>query len=424
MHLNISSLFVFGKKRLFTLSSGKKIGWFSLLLILCLDLQVLYFVLDGTDKAENTVSYPTNPVPEMCKGFFDLFTHSKQAEKIDFLRSYVFSNDANRSLRGLIADGFEDDNISLSREQAAEAATAKECVNARSELLKIREDRDLRGDFAQLHSFDVEISRLQGEIDRLKRSYDSSLLEKIAGQEKKNSILPASADQTKNEIDTKSAQVASIQNQIQGTQQAILVSPAITQMVNFSRESHTDVEFPVLEKVYNREVVLHPVKSLGMGLVFLFPLIMASMLWHSRALRKDAPVQIMASSHLSFVFCLPILFKLFDFIYRLLPLAFLSKFIDFLSSLNIAFIWNYIVIIVSIAVVGLVIIISQKFIFNALRRQRNKIKNKECAACGERLQNLETPFCYYCGAGQFTECKSCHSPVNKNFLHCPQCGSS
>ena len=80
-----------------------------------------------------------------------------------------------------------------------------------------------------------------------------------------------------------------------------------------------------------------------MALLFLLPLILIFYFWHTRSITANRPYQSLVSAHLRVVACIPVLFKLAELVYDILPKKFLAGRLDLLESLNLMAIWYYFV---------------------------------------------------------------------------------
>ena len=149
------------KNRLFTLSSGKRIGKFALLLILLLDLQVLYLVIDGADKAGKFVRYPISPVSPTCEMLFEKYSTSTDVEKISFINEISNTNESGDGLDSFLARP----DYSLTDQQAnIESQTARACVSARDAAQPLRSSSTIRHQIAEARQDLAKIQTLQGDL--------------------------------------------------------------------------------------------------------------------------------------------------------------------------------------------------------------------------------------------------------------------
>ncbi|MDP9107760.1 MAG: hypothetical protein M3N23_01665, partial [Pseudomonadota bacterium] len=443
---HLKRLLVSARTGLFTLSSGKKVGRFAIVMILLLDMQVLYSVLSGASRAGESAELPVSRVPAQCQSFYKTFPSMKDDEKLEFVAAFdpKKGRDPTRALTAsagvyepeveaepaaeataiVTADAAGDAASNAAPDAAPDAssatqsatqnvassATASASADAtsieRSDTAQVAQAcKDARGEFTALgkdaHFFSLYQERaqlisgnaaLQGQISSLTDSYDSALLEKIAGQKSADSILPAAAQDIRKKIDRARSDLASQTAQIQTLRQQILRSAPFSRLLAFAKRPAAQAEIDRDLSAYQRALQLYPVKSLGLSVLFLMPLLAIAIGWNRRAKRRDAPLQTMASSHMILIALLPILFKIFYFFYELIPHTFFSRLFDLLTAMNLTYLWNYVAIIGSILLVSLVIWISQKFVLNSARKRRSRIKRSECVACEEKLSSRELPY--------------------------------
>jgi hypothetical protein len=167
----------------------------------------------------------------------------------------------------------------------------------------------------------------------------------------------------------------------------------------------------------------YPVKRLGMQLTFLLPLFVVFYLWNAASIRKNHGIQILVSSHLLVVSFIPILCKIFETIYDIIPKTLLKEILDLLISLKLIAIWHYLVIALAIGTALLLIFIFQKKFFSRERLLERRIAKGECQECGKRIAAV-TNACPFCGFVQFRPCPSCQQQTYVHGKHCRECGAA
>ncbi len=423
MFSNLNRLRQQARIGLFTLPSGKRVGKFALVMILLLDIQVLYSVLNGASRAGESVRPPVSRVPEKCTSFYTDFPKMKDDGKIEFVAGFMPTKDHEPS-PGMLTDTGRYDVQPDATTAVRGGAVAEACAQAHAELQRLGQSQAFFGFYQERAELTRQNAELEGEISNLKSTYDSALLEKIAGQKSSDSILPSAAQDTRKKIENANSELDQHKKRLQKIHSEILGSTAFAQLLEFARRPLATSEIERERAQYRRAFQLYPVKSVGLEILFLLPLLVIAAAWNRRAKRRDAQLQTMASSHMILIALLPILFKLFYLIYELIPHTFFSRLFALLTALNLEYVWNYVAIIGSILLVSFVIWISQKFVLNAARRQRGRIKHCACVVCEEKLSSRAIAFCYFCGASQLASCPTCQHLRNRNFLYCDQCGTA
>jgi hypothetical protein len=134
-------------------------------------------------------------------------------------------------------------------------------------------------------------------------------------------------------------------------------------------------------------------------------------------------VQILVSSHLLVVASIPIIFKLCETIYDIIPKILLKRLFELLESLKLVALWNYFVIAVAIGAGLFLIYLFQKKLFSREKLIERRITKGECQQCGKHLP-LGSQACSFCGFSQFVACGNCSQPTYVFAKYCKQCGRS
>ena len=77
-----------------------------------------------------------------------------------------------------------------------------------------------------------------------------------------------------------------------------------------------------------------------MQLIFLLPLFLIFRAWNSASLRGGRGLQTLVSAHLLVVSFIPILFKLIEAVYRIIPHRLLAAVFEFLAAFRLVAIWH------------------------------------------------------------------------------------
>jgi RNA polymerase subunit RPABC4/transcription elongation factor Spt4 len=165
----------------------------------------------------------------------------------------------------------------------------------------------------------------------------------------------------------------------------------------------------------------HPVKRLGMQMIFLLPLFAIFYAWTNASIRKNRGVQTLVSSHLLGVSSIPIFSKIIETIYDIIPKILLKKIIDLLESLKLVAIWHYLVMALAVAAALLLIYIFQKKLFSHKKLIERRISKGDCQHCGKHLP-AGSQACPFCGSVQFKSCSNCGQLMHVHGKYCRECG--
>jgi hypothetical protein len=269
-------------------------------------------------------------------------------------------------------------------------------------------------------SIDIDrnkISSLNQENQTLQRQYDSSLLEKIAGQSRQKSINIANSDQTKSKIDANNENIKKRKEKVKETQTRLIKNPTSEAYLKLLNDGS---KYSKIKSTYQSAEFWHPNKILLLQILFLLPLIVIAYVWHAVSNRKNKGLQSLLSWHLLLIFCIPLLIKFFEFIQFgnivstiLLSLTALLGGLFFIASYGL-------ILIIPLFGFGLIKFL-QAFVFNSRVQARNRIQQVHCIRCNSKLR-LGDEFCPFCGFEQYVDCASCHQKTYKLANFCNTCG--
>lgn len=262
-----------------------------------------------------------------------------------------------------------------------------------------------------------EISSLNQNIQTLQSQYNSTLLEKIAGQASEKSINKVNADCVKSEIERHKKQIANKEKEITDRQTKLIQHPASDAYLKLLNNTS---EYEAIKRNYESADFWYPNKQLLLQTLFLLPLILIAYLWHSAAIRKNIGLQALLSWHLLLIFCIPLLIKFFEFLQfgNLVGIG-----IELIIKLfgGLVFVASYALILI-IPLLGLGLIkILQRWVFNPRIQAKNRIEKVRCINCNFKLR-LSDEFCPSCSFNQYMDCSNCHHKTYKFTKFCSSCG--
>lgn len=156
-------------------------------------------------------------------------------------------------------------------------------------------------------------------------------------------------------------------------------------------------------------------------MLFLLPLMLAFYYWNSISIAKTRPFQLLVSSHLLIVVFIPVLIKICELLYEVIPQKLLQHIIGFLESIGLVAIWHYLVIAIAIAAAMMLIYLFQKKLFSHDKELAKLIAKGLCQNCVVKI-SPDSPACPQCGFEQFHPCKHCNEMTFVYGVHCRVCG--
>ena len=374
----------------------------SLVILIIIDIFVLSNVFIGLGSIS---AWPLNPSEELpCYSPYQSYHTSTNKNTVE-LNVTIIQNlaDPNRSSPNV-------------KEENRLGKVSNLCTNyAKLEKeVKNPETIKLNTDINQLND---QVSALEDNIKTLKSQYESTLLEKIAKQDPKKSINQAKADEIKGKIDNLNQEIIKKRKEITAKKNQLIQHPTA---VNYLKVLNDSAEYDRINKAYQSAAFWYPNKLFVLQILFLFPLIIIGYFWHSKSTAKNQGLQSLISWHLLLIFCIPLIFKFFEFIqFGNLVRVVIDVILVLVGGLQ--FIASYLLILI-IPLIGFGLIkFMQTFIANPQVQAKNRIQLQRCINCNFKLQ-LGDEFCPNCGFNQYIECTNCHHKTYKFTPYCRSCG--
>ncbi|GET39629.1 hypothetical protein [Microseira wollei] len=265
----------------------------------------------------------------------------------------------------------------------------------------------------------VEISDLEQANRSIRAQYDSTLLEKIAGQPREQSINQVGAEKAKQELDRNTSTISTLTNEITNLQNELLAKPETADFIAFL---NNEDKFNQVEKGYENASFWYPSIQLCFQSLFLLPLILGALSVHKFAQRRGYGLIALISWHLLVIFFIPLILKVFQFFQIG---AIFQWLFDIISALmgGLLFLISYFYILL-IPLVGFGIIkFCQKVVLNPKIQAANRVQKSRCIKCAKKIRQQDT-FCPHCGYYQYVECQNCHNLTYKHLPYCKHCGSN
>jgi len=372
----------------------------ALVIILFLDIFILTAIFNGLDEHTRQLASPDDRIPHTCR---EIVINSRwnATNRTDNLSQIVISH----STRYYPFEEKKQDRHPI-------------CEPYLDLVDQIKNDKELTAAFEDRAKFVQEARDLQREIGNLKGAYDTSLLETIARQKQGQ----AHVDALKKDIRQKTEALNTLQGQIVSLDQKIDGNGKV-KLLWERLQGLSDQDRDTLKTDLRTMYFWHPVKRLGMQMIFLLPLFAVFYAWNNGSIKKNRGIQTLVSSHLLVVSFIPIFFKIIETVYDIIPKKLLKKLIDLLESLKLVAIWHYLVIAAAVAAALFLIYIFQKKIFSREKLIERRIAKEQCQECGRHLPPA-SPACPFCGFGQLAACKHCGKPTLVYGKHCRECGKA
>jgi RNA polymerase subunit RPABC4/transcription elongation factor Spt4 len=282
---------------------------------------------------------------------------------------------------------------------------------------RISGDARLQALGAGLRQRRQEIARIETASEAIRRQYDSSLLEQIAGQPRSRSLNPVAAAEARRRLEADRARIVALRQQTEGLAGELLGHPASRRFLSFLNEPRA---FAALERSHERAVFWFPSLQLLLQSLFLLPLLLGSLAVHRRAARRGHDLVALISWHLLVITLIPLLLKLLAFtqvgaLFTLLAGWIRSRLGDLLFLISYLYI-----LLIPLLGYGLIQLL-QKVVLHPRLQAMARVQRGRCLRCARRLPP-DSAHCPYCGTGQLQQCPACDRPTQRGLPHCRHCG--
>jgi hypothetical protein len=389
--------------------NNKPLNPVSLIVIIIVDLFILFNVFAGLDNISRWHISPSEAYP--CISEWESYRDPKQGNDKDYnLIAAALNNEFRQTALERANLSNDKDRLGKVSPICLNYAELKDKVNI-PEYRSIEQSIDKKKD---------KIVGLEQSSASIRSQYDSTLLEKIAGQNSGQSINNVSAEKAKQTLAQNKVNITTLKTEITALKAGLLEKP---ESINLIKAIQDDGKYQTLTQEHQSAAFWYPSIQLVFQALFLLPLLAIASLIHRIAIRKNAGLVALITWHLLVIFFIPLLLKIFEFLQVGVLLQFL---IDIIGKLfgGLLFLVSYLYIFI-IPLVGFGLIkLFQRFTPTSKIQDvmSMRFQNQLCLNCAKRIRPQDA-HCPHCGYDQYVECSSCHQPTYKHLAHCKQCGS-
>jgi hypothetical protein len=380
----------------------------SLIVIILVDIFILINVFSGLDDISKWHINPTGAYP--CYSEWQNYRTQTKKDK-DFQIIRLALPDQINNLSSFPKTYQESNKSRLGK-------VSEICLNYGSIKDKIAnaENKQIIQTIGQKQS---KVSNLEQTNRTIRAQYDSSLLERSAGQPREQSINLVAAEKAKQELEKNTSNISTLNQEISTLKNQLIAKPESISFLALLQDSD---KFATVEKGYKKASFWYPSIQFALQSCFLLPLIIIALSVYKFAQRRRNGLVSLISWHLVVIFFIPLILKIFEFLQFGAIFQFLFDIISAILG-GLLFLVSYIYILL-IPLVGFGIIkAAQKIILNPKIQATNRIQNSRCVNCARKIRHND-PHCPHCGYYQYVECPNCHSMTYKYLSYCKECGYS
>ena len=381
---------------------NQPIGKAALVVLIFLDLFILASIFDGLSEHTQQLIRPAQLVPQYC-------------------RDIVIENEWNKSSRlyrlaEVVTESRGSYQIKDKRERTLERHAT--CRPIAQLLWSIEDDTALSVNLKGYLDVTAEVEQLNTTIKQINNAYDTSLLQDIADESKGR----ANVESLRKDFQLKTETLNSLIKRQAALDSELNKDKNILQLFTLV-DSYNEDDRESLRDDLRKLNFWQPVKRLAMEMIFLLPLFLIFYFWNARSLAANRPFQSLVSSHLLVVVFIPVLFKISELVYEVLPKKFFKELIDLLESLKLVALWHYLVMAAIILASLALIYLFQKKLFSREKLMIKRISKGACQNCGTHLPE-NTSVCPFCGFEQYKQCINCGKSTYVFGKYCKECGHS
>jgi hypothetical protein len=373
----------------------------ALIIVLLLDAFVLSSIFDGLARHTAQLTQPHEAVPARCRDIV-LDRQWTPAGRLEQLADIAAVHSAT-----------------LARSATSpRAALHPLCAPLLGVLDAVLGDGALARQFDDARALRRESADLRTQVERLKGSYDTALLQALA----RPADAPARSETLGRELQAKTSALDAVTGRLAQLDAGIERQARVRALWQ-----HIDAVQPADRERLRADLrqieTWYPVRRLGWELLFLAPLLGLFYAWNAVSIRRARAVQTLVSAHLLVVAFIPVLCKLLQLVYDILPRRFLQQLMRLLESLHLIALWNYLAIALAVGASLALIYVVQNKLFARDKLLARRIARGQCQDCGLALPP-DSAFCPACGFGQLAPCPHCGQATHVHGQFCRACGQT
>jgi len=395
-----------------SLTTGSKISLFIFVLI------IFTIIGKGVDMQQSYIAKPNKHFSYKC---INLIERNKE---IDKFQNRDISQDIYGTNYRYKYWKLEDFTYNHQRKSEKDIlftfGTNELCQKLGKSYLDIANSDDYQDKLILKKGLNKNITILNRKIKIKTDEYSNTLLENIAKQDSKYSILSSNSKTIKQELKKSRKKLKILENELSKIE-----------------DIHTLKEFKIFKKFLddNSKIILTQEKeaikyyrfkyTLNI-FIFLFPVWLIFYFAYRVLKKKNYFITSYLSLNVANIAALYIICNLFYLIYTIIPKIFLSKLIIFLSQYNLTLLLNIVAILFFMALFGFFINRIQRDKYKDTKGAKDSIVEKRlkklncCVKCGN-LHNSQDKFCGFCSNKLKTKCIECNQLVENDYTFCTNC---
>ncbi len=378
----------------------------SLIVIILVDIFILINVFTGLNDISQWYLSPSQSYP--CYSEWNNYKADNRTNKdYEFLISELPNSSNEQTIRQRYQDA----------EKGHLGKVSQICLNYgefKDQLNNPENQKILSG----INQKQNKINQLEQANNKIREQYDSTLLEKIAGQPSGNSINQVRAEKAKQELTQNNRNIFVLKQEIGNLQNQLLTK---TESINFLSFVKNETNFNQVAKSHQNASFSYSSIQFLLQSIFLMPLILIALFVNNLSQRQGYGLISLISWHLLVIFLIPLVLKVFEFLQIGVIFQYLSNLINRLFAGLIFLLWYLYILVIPVLGFG-IIKFFQNVVFNAKIQVTKRIQESRCIRCAKKIRPRDS-YCPHCGYDQYIECHNCHNLTYRGLPYCYHCGA-
>jgi len=303
------------------------------------------------------------------------------------------------------------------------SSQSKYCKQLNEKINIFRFQKSFQLNFKLIENIINKQMRNKRQLSVISENYNTRLFETIASMPNNKALIDA-----KNKYDAIVLDNVSLKKELKSI-------PLLSDMKGYSDYvKYIKINKKAFLKEYESYKFWQPFKAYAYMLIFIIPLLLFFSFFYYKTKKKQLmqkqynPIIKIISANMTFILSLPLLWYTFTLIYHVLPKTFLKNIIEFLISIGLLSILNYVAIFLLVLFFGGIIYYIQKRTLKLKQDIPNDFKKLEliswskCFNCEFKI-NYEKKYCSFCGIKLHIECPSCNTQMVAHEKYCSHCGN-
>ena len=402
--------------------ADKPLNWLSIIFLIAFDIFIFINLVSGLDNQRDNIESPHNRYEYTCSNLFDI--KEKDFQYSDLLVIEQYKN-----------NGFSKWNkhAPFYKEGLSNQKPGTFCGDLEESIFSLQESQEFIWTMHHIKSlkqvkqdYEIQKRNYENEYKEFRQDYTAWL------EGHNNRISDIDAQNIRKGYEIIVWNIISHETKVKEQIHFLNRSSWVTELKKYIEGNKH--QFQEEKSSY---LFLYPVYVTLMEMILILPLFFVSVFLYGFALKKKKIILSILFSNLSLITWIFTFYILIKVIYWLIPKKFLANLFEYLASMKLLAIWNYLLVVFGILLFGFLIFFSQralekwkkikdeqskeKEVLNKERIQKERFWAKVCIDCNTKLLP-DAHFCSNCWVDQYRACKSCKHSVPKAYKFCDKCG--